>query len=172
VRAPDSVLAPFINPTALSPISLLGDWRIVGNIFTARAVGRFSALACGVMPDECLIETTLRCQPGLLGCGMLLRASDDLERYYMVRLEPAGNRLVIDRWPRSGDQPFMLERPLAIRPGQPITLRLLVSGSNLVVYANDKIALSCRIYDHRQGNLGLFVTEGEATFLGVTIKTR
>jgi beta-fructofuranosidase len=172
VRAPRPVLASFTSLVASSPVPLLGAWKMLGNIFTAPAVGRFSALAYGAMPDECLIEMTLRYQPGTLGCGVLLRAADDLERYYMVRLEPANRRLVIDRWPRPGDQAFMLERPLATRPGLPVTLRLLVSGSNLVVYADETVALSCRLYDHRQGNLDLFVTEGEATFLGVSMKTR
>jgi beta-fructofuranosidase len=57
-------------------------------------------------------------------------------------------------------------------PGRQIGLRLLLDGTNLVVYANDRVALSCRLYDHRQGNLGLFVTEGEATFMGVSVKTQ
>jgi len=172
VRAPNSVLAAFTQPVDLSPHPLLGDWKMVGNIFSAQAVGRFSSLTCGAMPEECLIEMTLRYQPGILGCGVLLRAADDLERYYMVRLEPGNNRLVIDRWPRPGDQAYMVERPLATQPGQSVILHLLVSGSSLVVYADDKVALSCRLYDYRQGNFGLFVTEGEATFLGVTMKTR
>ena len=172
VRMPRTVLSQFTQLSASAPIPLLGTWKRVGNIFTAPAVGRFSALAYGAMPDECLIEMTLRYQRGTLGCGAMLRAADDLERYYQVRLEPGNGRLVVDRWPRPGDQAFMLERPLATQPGQPVTLRLLVSGSNLVVYANDRVALSCRLYDHRQGNLDLFVTEGEATFLGVTMKTR
>jgi len=172
VRAPHSVLAPFTNLAASNPAPLLGDWTILGNSFTAPAVGRFSALVYGAMPDECLIETTLHFQPGTHGCGLLLHAADDLAHYYQVRLEPHNGRLAIDRWPRPGDQAFMIERPLAMRPGHPITLRLLVSGSNLVIYADDRVALSCRLYDHRQGNLDLFVTEGEATFLEVSMKTR
>lgn len=172
VRAPRPVLAQFTTLSPSAPIPLLGAWKRVGNIFTASAAGRFSALAHGAMPDECLIEMTLRYQPGTVSCGALLRASDDLESYYQVRLEPGNGRLVVDRWPRPGDQAFMLERPLPTWAGQPITLRLLVSGSSLVVYADDRVALSCRLYDHPQGNLDLFVTEGEATFLGVTMKTR
>jgi len=172
VRMPRPILSQFNTLTVSAPVPLLGTWKRVGNIFTAAAVGRFSALAYGAMPEECLIEMTLRYQPGTLGCGVMLRAADDMESYYQVRLEPGNGRLVIDRWPRPGDQAFMLERPLATQPGQPVNLRLLVSGSNLVVYADDRVALSCRMYDHRQGNLDLFVTEGEATFLGVTMKTR
>ena len=56
-------------------------------------------------------------------CGILLRASEDGDEGYVVRLEPRRGRLVFDRWPRratgseqwqiSGDVPFAveLERP-------------------------------------------------------------
>jgi beta-fructofuranosidase len=115
---------------------------------------------------------TVRYQPGTVACGVLLRADAEYNRYYQVRLEPNCQRLVVDRWPRPGDQPFLVERPLAMEPGKTINLRLLVDGTNLVVYANDRVALSCRLYDHREGHLGLFVTEGEATFMGVAVKTR
>ena len=65
----------------------------------------------------------------------------------------------------------MLERPLAIKAGLPIRLRVIVSGTCLVVYVNDSVALSCRMYDHRAGQLGLFVTEGEARFSRISVRT-
>ncbi len=65
----------------------------------------------------------------------------------------------------------MLERPLAIAPDHPVTLRAIADGTCLVVYANEQVALSCRMYDHRMGKLGLFVTEGKASFRNSCIKT-
>ncbi len=87
-------------------------------------------------------------QPGTASAGLLLRTSPDLETYYQVRLEPARQRLVVDHWPCPGDQPFMLKRPLAQPPGQPVRLKMFMSSSCLVIYANDTTALSCRMYDH------------------------
>jgi beta-fructofuranosidase len=135
-------------------------------------VSRFSALGLGAMPDECLIETDVTFAQSTAACGLLLRADATLDTYYQVRLEPANQRLVIDRWPRGGDQPFMLERPLPMQSGQPVRLRLFADGTNLVVHANDLVALSCRMYNHRQGQAGLFVTEGEARFTGPRLLTR
>ena len=40
-------------------------------------------------------------------------------------------------------------------------MQLLVDGTALVVYVDERVALSGRIYDRREGGLGLFVTEGE-----------
>ena len=88
-----------------------------------------------------------------------------MEHYYQVRWEPAARRLVFDRWPRPGDEPFILERPLD--DCEQLDLRVLVEGSVVVIYANDEVALTCRMYDHEAGAWGLFVNEGQASFSGV-----
>ncbi len=172
VRVPDTVPALFRKSIAPAPQPVLGTWKSVDNIFTAPAVGRYSALRWGLLPDECLVKAQVTCQPGTVSAGLLLRADETLDSYYQVRLDPANARLVIDRWPRPGDQPFMLECPLAITPGVPVSLRLLVDGTNLVVYANDRVALSCRMYDLHGAYAGLFVTEGEAIFARVSVKVK
>ncbi|HEY3378202.1 MAG TPA: GH32 C-terminal domain-containing protein, partial [Armatimonadota bacterium] len=164
--------AAFTQRQALNATPVLGQWQVQENTLAAQAVGRMSMLTLGEMPDECLLETTITYTPGTQSCGLLLRADGALDRYYQVRLEPANQRLVIDRWPRKGDEPFMLERPLAMAPGEAISLQLLVDGTNLVVYADNRVALSCRMYDHRDGNLGVFVNEGEATFAEVSMRVR
>ena len=184
VHVPDGVLAPFATKLQLQPKPFLGEWKIKKNAISAAAVGRFSALTLGTMPGECLVETAVKFKKWTQSCGLLLRAGkrtqqaaslhtdDKLDSCYQVRLEPANQRMVIDRWPRPGDQPFMLERPLAMKPGKPVALQVFVEGSCLVVYANHQVALSCRMYDHPGGSLGLFVAEGEASFSGTTIRTR
>jgi beta-fructofuranosidase len=167
VRPPETVLAAFTAPQPTTPRPVLGAW----DGLATDAVGRHSLLALGPMPGECLIETTVTVAPGTAAAGLLLRADDAMDRYYQVRLEPNNQRLVIDRWPRPGDQPFIVERPLPITPGAPVTLKIIASGTNLVVYADD-VALCCRMYEHREGGLGAFVTEGAAAFGEVTVNMR
>ena len=169
VRLPETVAAAFTVPHAMRPTPVLGAWGPDGRV---NAVGRHSILALGAMPEECLLETTITVDRATGAAGLLLRADAEWNAYYQVRLEPGNGRLVIDRWPRPGDQPFMLERPLAITPGQPVALRLLISGTNLVVYADDRVALSCRMYDHRAGQVGLFATECAAQCTGTRMLTR
>ena len=169
VHVPETVAAPFTTPVPQAVRQVLGKWGRTSGAFRTDATGRFSALSLGAMPRECLITGQITYTTGTGNCGLLLRADEALDSYYQVRLEPANQRLVIDRWPRAGDQPFMLERPLPMRAGQPVTLRLLVDDTCLVVYADDQVALSCRMYDHRRGELGLFVTEDEASFYKVTM---
>jgi beta-fructofuranosidase len=138
----------------------------------ARSVGRFSALTLGDLPQECLVEVEMTYAEGTANLGLLLRAGETLDGYYQVRLEPNRQRVVFDRWPRPGDQPFVIERPLDMQAGKPVRLQVLVDGTCVVVYADERTALSCRMYDHRQGQLGLFVSEGEARFEGVRVRVR
>ena len=172
VRPPDSLVGGFTDVLELHPRPLLGNWSWDGACFHSSAIGRHAALLAGELPSTCMIEATLKPAPGTHQAGLILRADPELSSYYTVRLEPGNHRLVVDRWPRPGDQPFMLERPLLWKPGADIRLRVLVDETCMVIYANDQIALSCRLYEHRSGSLGLFVTEGEAAFENVHIRTQ
>lgn len=102
VCLPDSVAAPFTREITFTPTPVLGDWEADGLV---NAVGRQSILALGELPEECLLETTVTVGTRAYACGVLLRAGDDWNSFYQVRLEPGNNRLVIDRWPRPGDNP-------------------------------------------------------------------
>ena len=49
-------------------------------------------------------------------------------------------------------------------------LRILLDGSCVVVYIDDRVALSCRAYGASDGSIGLFVSEGAATFSGFALR--
>ena len=167
----------------LAPRMILGSWRLEGDAAwtescdagvllpgTGTGVGRPSSnamLRLGEGPEPLLLEARVRYQPGTQACGLLLRLDHESEGWYELRLEPARQRLVIDRWPRPGDEPYMLEQPLPLRAHSPVQLRAIVDGDCLVAYADDRVALSCRLYDHPQGAWGLFVREGAARFEGL-----
>ncbi len=172
VIVPETVREQFTHVRSLQPAPINGTWQATGSGFFSNSTGRFSALLLCEPPDECRIDLSITCTPGTASAGLLLRADPGLESYYQVRLEPSRQRLVVDRWPRQGDQPFMLERPLAQQAGQPTHLSLYISGSCLVIYANDTTALSCRMYDHPTGRLGLFACEGSVSFEGICLFSR
>jgi beta-fructofuranosidase len=103
----------------------------------------------------------------------MLRASGDLEEAYYVRLEPGRQRLVLDSWPRAGDVPFMveLERPVRLKPGDSVDLKVFLDGSVCEVYADGKGAVSARLYNCHSGDWGLFVNEGRAHFRNIKLLT-
>ena len=126
----------------------------------------FGCATAGVPSEPCKIETTVEFTASTRGCGVMLRADDDLEEAYYIRLEPRRNRLVLDSWPRSGDVPYWveLERPLGLTAGKSLELKIVLDGSICEVYANNKVAMSTRMYNRHTGQWGVFVNEGVARF--------
>ena len=171
VRVPHEILASFSKDTPLTPTPKLGEWRTDGASVSCSSAGRQSICLLGAMPAECLIETTLNVD-SVSRAGVLLRVDGNADKYYQLRIEPARQRVVIDRWPRPGDQPFMLERPVALRRGEPVNLKIIASGTCLVAYINDRVALSCRMYDHISGEWGVFAEDGDAQFATCALKVR
>ncbi|GEP48032.1 glycoside hydrolase [Microbacterium saccharophilum] len=114
--------------------------------------------------------------------GVLLRASEDGDEGYILRLEPTRGRLVFDRWPRrstgdeqwqiSGDVPFAieLERPANLTGGAHV-LEVIVDGSICVATLDDAVVLSTRVYDRPTGRVGAFVDDGELRIAEFTLRT-
>ncbi len=183
VRPPESVLTAFHRkrPFALTPgLSEAPDQsaEITSDSATLRAPGSFGCAVAGSMPERCLITVRVRFDQHTQGCGIVLRASEDLEQGYYIRLEPEWQRLVFDTWPRAGDTPYMLglERPLALAPGREVTLQVLVEGSVCEVYAGGEDgvpyrAMSTRMYNLPTGRWGVFVQQGAARFEGISLAT-
>lgn len=127
----------------------------------------------GSLPQAAYIEVELKIYAGTRECGLFLRADKKAESYYQLRLEPQRQRLVFDRWPKASDGPFwprdndpsfVIERPLDLDLPDSVRLQLVIQGDCMVVYANETVALSTRIYDLTGDNWGAFVSDGAATF--------
>jgi len=164
VHVPDEVAAAFDRPKQAVFQPTIGTWRQGGTTITGDAGNGYAACRLGPMATCCRLSVELTCTPGTRACGVLLHADEGLDTYYEVRWEPTAGRIVFDRWPRPGDQPFMLERQLDLPSDRPIRLQIFADDTIVEVYADDRIALSARAYDHRAGEWGLFVYEGAATF--------
>ena len=151
----------------MGPVQISPDGIVLG------APGAFACSPAGAMPRRCKIETTIAFEKNTRGCGLMLRVSGDLESAYYIRLEPLRNRLVFDTWPRPGDLPFDVgvERPLSLSAITSVDLKVFVDDTVCVVYAGDRVALNARLYDLKQGNWGVFVTDGSAKFHNSRIST-
>jgi beta-fructofuranosidase len=172
VKLPSAVAGLFTHQQPLDPAAQLGNWQKQGDTVVAAWGDGFAAYRLGALPPTGRLDLNITCQPGTRACGVLLRADPSLESYYQVRWEPGARRLVFDRWPRPGDVPFMLERPLDLfdlSDEATLKLQILVDGTAIVIYANDTVALSTRGYNHPTGDVGLFVAEGGATFTNIAL---
>jgi beta-fructofuranosidase len=166
VRIPETVDKAFSKQIPSEFKAGLGNCEIVRNAVRIVAPGSFACSVAGTPAEPCKIEAVVEFAANTRGCGIMLRASDDLEEGYYIRLEPGRSRLVLDAWPRPGDVPFMigLERPIQLSPQKPVELKVILDGSICVVYANGRLAMSSRLYDRYTGAWGVFVNEGVAHF--------
>lgn len=164
--------ARFSVPIELSFNPQWGKWASdTADVFKAEVTDGSTVCTLGDLPDCCEIEVTIECSAGTRDCGILLHANPEVDGYYQLRWEPARHRVVYDRWPRPGNEPFMMERPVESRPDGSLHFKVFIDGTVMVAYINDRVALSNRAYDHRGGQLGLFLTEGAARFSGIQVKS-
>ena len=171
VRALAENVAQFKIPVALSFHPEWGEWHSTDETFTAKLTDGSTGSTIGKLPECCQIDVTIECTPGTRDCGIFLHAGPGLEEYYQLRWELNRHRIVYDRWPRPGDEPFMMERPIDIGQDGLLHVKIFLDETVLVAYFNDEVALSHRAYDHQRGMLGFFVTEGSACFSHVEVKT-
>jgi len=164
VRLPAEVGRQFSLPRTITVEPRMGAWEVGDNLVATRSVDAFAWCDLGALPDPCYLETILSFAPGTRALGLILRADPQLGAYYQIRLEPARNRIVFDRWPRLGGNPFIIERPVNLTAGQPISLRVVMDGSIVVIYINDQVVLTSRGYDLQQGGWGMFISDGIGDF--------
>lgn len=163
VRVPETVKEALRQPLPVAFTSGVGEYTCGVNTLGMCSPGAFACASAGKLPETCRIEANLRFVPGTRAFGLFLRIDEEFEKGYYLRFEPAQDRLVFDSWPRSGDAPYMigLERPVALCTGMLVQVTVLIEGTVLEAYIDGQAAMSARMYDHREGNWGFFVSEGE-----------
>jgi beta-fructofuranosidase len=178
---PETVKAAYRRPTTVTdeftPLNAASE--TVG----AGAQHRYAAWVGPRLPTEAIVAIDLDIAEGTQSCGVLLRASEDGEQAYALRLEPQRHRLVLDRWPRGrtggeqwqirGDVPHAveLERPVHLPPGRH-RLEIHLDGDLCVAVVDGDVALSARLYDRPEGRLGLFAQDGGFDLISAEIRER
>jgi beta-fructofuranosidase len=147
------------------------------------AEDRYAAWSGPELAEDSIIDIELEIAPGTQSCGVMLRSSDDGEDGYAVRLEPQRSRIVFDRWPRGrtgneqwqvlGDVPHAieLERPVSLSPGRH-RLEIQLDNDMCIAVVDGEVAMSARLYDRRNGRIGLFAQDGGFALLSAAIRTR
>jgi len=107
------------------------------------------------------------------GFGLAIHTDKNFEDGYFFKFDIKHNRIAFDLWPRQnqgnyqwqkgGDRPFLveLERYLPLKVGQSLEIVVVKNDSACVLYVNDEIALSTRMYNHRGGYIGIYVIQGQ-----------
>jgi beta-fructofuranosidase len=121
----------------------------------------------GVVGHSCELEIAIDPTSTAKQLGVKVRASANGEEETLLYYDAETKELVFDSTKSGVDGRQSVERaPLALKDGEPLTLRVFVDKSVVELYANDRQAICRRVYPGRDDSLGviLFAAEGEATF--------
>ena len=171
VRIPESVDVAFTQDASTKVAPALGPWEVEADRLSVSVPDSFACAVAREMPTRCKLSARVTFDDHTRVCGLMIRVSEDLDEAYYLRLEPYRNRLVfqagvmytVDGWCEFPDM-VELERPVELVPGRPYDLDVYVDDTVCVVYVQNKVAMSARIYDRREGIWGVFVSEGSAQF--------
>ena len=118
--------------------------------------GAAAPLPVGILPARCLID--LEVSVGATPAALLVGASRDLSAGFRLEIDPVAQRLTFNRFPtpagadQGGERPW---RPLALTPGKPVRLQIILDGTCFVACAEGATCLSGRLYDRRDDAWGI-----------------
>jgi beta-fructofuranosidase len=174
VSQPESVAAAYDIPAAMVFTPAFGECDVEGDGVLLSAYEHFAYVTAGELLAACRITARFTLSASVRSCGLMLRASEDHETGYYVRVEPDRQRLVFDAWPRSGDRPFQVEteRPFSAIAGVPFEITVIIEDTICEIYCGGAVVLSTRLYDHAAGGWGFFADGGEVMVENVSCWTR
>ena len=169
VRCPDAVSAQYCKESSIKEQSRFGDIGLQDGEYTLRK-GGYARVMFGEMPKNCKIECEIRLDEAGKDFGLALRMNQEYDLGYYVKFDPVYRRMCFDRNFRPGDVPFMIdsERPLDLNDGKWHKLMIHVEGTVAVVYI-DGVAMSVRMYDYKEGGLGIYANECGASFRNIKV---
>ena len=104
--------------------------------------------------------------------GFMIGACDATNDFYSLRFIPSQNRFSLDKKSRASISSSTLastDVPLTLSPNTNYTVQIVIENSMLVVYINDEVALSTRVYKASNTSWGVFADNSNATFSNITI---
>ena len=147
-------------------ITSLAEAEKGGDTYSLGGEGKSLALL-GDLPENGRIEMAFTASDDCGDFGVYMRADEELNCFYAVKFEPRFNRLALDIQPREDNTRHTqidVERYCPIKAGEKNKLMIIFEGSVLEVYVNDKVAMSARMFDRKEGKFGIFVHNTNVRF--------
>lgn len=150
---------------------LQGSWEKQPEALSINACGTYACALLGRLPKLCRIHTDITFSDKPLQIGIALGVDETFTRGNYILLEPRRGRLQYKTSLRTDPQtgnifPWEVEseRPIALEPKVRHSLTLFRQDDVLVIYLDDAVALSTRMYQDYDGQIGLFAEDCSASF--------
>ncbi|MSU46995.1 MAG: glycoside hydrolase family 32 protein [Lacunisphaera sp.] len=124
----------------------------------------------GLAGDACELEIEIE-TGAAQRCGLKVRSAIGGEEETLLYYDVAKKELVFDATKSGPVGRKVVERaPFALKPGEPLKLRIFVDKSVVEIFANDRQAIGRRIYPARPDSLGLVLFADGGSTLFKTVK--
>lgn len=174
VKVMDAVDTALQNRQVTSLTPVLGKWETEGSTCRSDSADGFSAVLGQPLTALCKLEFEMTYQGTPTRIGVALQMDETFSKGYYFAFEPAFNRVQFRsglRMEEEGGKMFPytveLERPLKMVAGEQYRVRVFIQDSVVVLYVNDDLAFSARMYDYRGRRFGFFVSDGTAEFTDI-----
>lgn len=157
-----------------SPVTYNGTFK--GQVLESETLG---AVLYDSPVDRFSLECTFEVMEGT-EFGIALHTDEGMEKGYFLRMNPHNNLVAWDMWPRTnkghyqwqiaGDMPYQIETQRMLPKADKFDVLLVRENDICVLYINNQVALSTRMYDHKGGKLGIYVVQGKVKVSSLAIK--
>jgi beta-fructofuranosidase len=122
--------------------------------------------------DRYKISTTLSFASSNKDFGFMIGACDGFNDFYSLRFIPSQNRFSFDKLNRSQLTTTTVAEndvPLNLIPNTEYKIDIVIENSVVVVYINDAVALTNRIYKATNTNWGIFADHSNVMFSNIVV---
>lgn len=174
VKVIDAVDHALKNQVEIKLLPLRGSWKVGADEASVNSPYGYASLIGNQIPKLCKIEMEVAYTDENLRFGFALQVDDKFSEGYHLCFEPLYNRIQM----RSGLRMFEeggkmfpyaveMERPIPLEEGKYYKIKIFIQESVLVVYVNDEVALSSRMFNYKDRQFGLFTSDGTASFRNI-----
>ncbi len=169
VGMPETIPSCYPETQAFSLSKELGEAELSADGCLLRAPDGFSMVRLSGAPRNCMLSFDIRMEPGTDGAGVMLRAEEDLNSGYYLRLEPNRGKLTFDPEKRACDHAD-IERYVRLEPGATHHVTIILDDTVFLAYLDDSVALSARMYDIEGKEMAFFAFDGGAQITNVELR--
>jgi len=122
--------------------------------------------------ERFMISTTMSFDSSDKDFGFMIGACDGYNDFFSLRFIPSENRFSFDKANRSElttTSEAVNDVPLTLSPNTDYDIKIVIENSVLVVYINNQVALSNRIYKASNTNWGIFTDHSDVTFSDIKL---
>lgn len=158
------------QPICLQPIH--GMYEEQDDGFVLKEQSGVGSILISDISEECMITFDILLSQGTDSAGIMVKVTDEGAGGYYIRLEPQRNRFLFDREPCYPHEKAEIERFVEIPAEKWHSVKVILDGTCMLAYLDDKYALSARMYDFNSDKIMFFVNDGEAGIRNLKIRRK